>query len=475
MKLRINSILIIFLFGFFSSLGFCKNSLGAPPIVNQLEKTPLPRIHMPAIQKETLDNGLRLLLLPDDETPVVEGTFYIRTGAIYEPADRLGLAMITGELLRIGGTKQLPPDAFDEALANLGAEVNSSIDREYGVVTFKCLAEDLPQVLSLVFQMLREPAFDSQRLALAKLQAVEKLRRENDQPDDIAQREFPKLIYGRDNPWARAPTTQTISAISREEVEAFYRRFYHPDRMILAMAGDFSKKQLTDEIQKATQDWSKASEPLPTVPEMQRNWGEGTYLIQKNFDQATLILGHYGERRFNPDKYALILLNDILGGDVLGSRLGKQIRSSLGLAYGVYSNFGLQTDYGIFYIFAQTKAVSTQQVLKEIHSILTEVAGAKTLTEDELEEHKQSVVNSLYSQYEPRSRFVMEEARFEYLGYPPNYLSIFRDKIQQVSLKDLQRVAQKYLHPGSLKVLVVGAAKKTGEIPGAQILPLEIF
>jgi zinc protease len=245
--------------------------------------------------------------------------------------------------------------------------------------------------------------------------------------------------------------------------------------MILAVAGDFSKKPLVDEIQKATQGWPKASEPLPTVPKMEQSWEEGTYFIQKNFDQATIVMGHYGERRFNPDKFALILLNDILGGDVLGSRLGRQIRSSLGLAYGVYSNFGLQTDYGIFYIFAQTKAASTQQVLKEIRAILTEVAEAKTLTQDELEEHKQSVVNSLYAQYEPRSRFVMEEARFEYLGYPPNYLKIFREKIQKVTLKDLQRVAKKYLRPGSLKVLVVGDVKKTGEISGAQPLPLESF
>jgi zinc protease len=446
-----------------------------PPTVQQLEKTPLPRIHIPPIQKKTLGNGLRLLLLPDDETPVVEGTFYIRTGEIYEPTDRLGVAMMTGQLLRMGGTKQMSPDAYDEALANLGAEVHSSINREYGVVTFKCLSEDLPRVLALVFQMIKEPAFDSQRLELVKLQAAERLRRENDSPDDIARREFPKIIYGQDSPWARTPTIQSVAAISREDVERFYRRFYHPDRMILAMAGDFSKKNVVSEIEAATQGWPKSTVPVPTVPEVERTWDEGVYMIQKNFDQATIFLGHFGERRFNPDKFALILLNDILGGDVLGSRLGKQIRSTLGLAYGIYSNFGLQTDYGIFYVFAQTKAVSTQQVMKEIRGILAEVAGGETLTQAELEEHKQSVVNSLYSEYEPRSKFVMEEARFEYLGYPPNYLRIFREKIQQVSLKDLQRVARKYLRPGSLKILVVGDEGKTGAVSGAQKIPLKNF
>lgn len=475
MKFRIHFIAGFFLLGFFSFVGFCENSFAAPPELASLEKTPLPRIHIPEIEKKTLKGGLRLLLLSDDETPVVQGTFYIRTGSLYEPADHLGLAMVTGQLLRMGGTKKLPPEAFNEALANLGAEVQSSIDREYGVVTFKCLKEDLPTVLSLVFQMLREPAFDEQRLQLVKRQLAEKLRRENDDPDEIARREFPKLIYGRDNPWARTPTVQSLSSISREDVEAFYRRFYYPDRMILAMAGDFLEKKVIQEIEQAVQGWGKAPEPLPRVPELEKTWDTGVYFIQKNIDQATLLLGHFGERRFNPDKFALILLNDILGGDVMGSRLGKRIRSTLGLAYGVYSHFGLQTDYGIFYVFAQTKAVSAKQVLQEIRDILTEVAKGDGLTEDELEEHKQEVVNSLFSQYEPRSMFVMEEARFEYLGYPPNYLKIFRDKIQKVSLADLQRVARKYLQPGKLKILFVGDVNKTGEIPDAQVLPLETF
>ncbi|MDX1386319.1 MAG: insulinase family protein, partial [bacterium] len=208
---------------------------------------------------------------------------------------------------------------------------------------------------------------------------------------------------------------------------------------------------------------------------VKKTFESGVYLAPKNIDQTTLLVGHFGEKRFNPDKYALLLLNDIMGGNVMSSRLGRRIRSTLGLSYGIYSRFGLSTDYGVFYVFAQTKGPATQQVLSEIRRILKEISTGETLTEAELEEHKKSVVNSLFAEYEPKFNFVKDEARFEYFGYPPNYLEYFRKKIQKVSLAQLRRVAKKYLRPDALKVLVVGDEGKIGQLQGVQKLSLEIL
>lgn len=434
----------------------------APAVIKKLEKTPLPRIQIPEIQKKTLDNGMRLLLLHDDEIPVVRGFIYVRTGSIYEPSDALGLAEVTGALLRSGGTQKTPWARFDERLAALGAEIGSSIKRDYGIVFFKCLSEDLPEVLGMVFEMLRQPAFAPEKLNLEKRQMIEAIKGQNDKPGDIAMREFRKLIYGASSIYARTPTLQSVKDITREEVKAFYSEFFHPDRMIFGIAGDFQKTSLVKNIKKLSQGWPKAKHALPEIPSLEKTWETGLYLAPKKTDQVSLILGHYGERRFNPDKFALLLLNDILGGDVMSSRLGRRIRSTLGLAYGIYSNFGFQTDYGLFTIFVQTKAANANRVLAEIRKILKGVVAGKTLTEAELEEHKQSVVNSLYAQYEPRFNFVRDEARFEYYGYPPNYLQIFRENIQKVTLADIRRVAKKYLRPDALKVLVVGEKGPAG-------------
>ncbi|MFO1462548.1 MAG: pitrilysin family protein [bacterium] len=462
-------ILLLFVFiGYFFAL---LPARGAPSW-QSLEKTPLPQIHVPAIDRKTLDNGLQLLMLQDRELPVVRGFLYLRTGGLYDPADKVGLATLTGELLREGGTRRHPSEAFENALAAVGAEIESDTTREYGLVSFKCLKEDLPKVLGLVFEMLREPAFEPKKLELVRLQMLESLRRQNDDPAKIASREFPKLLYGPNSVWARSPSPESVKSLTREDVLAFYQKTFSPDRVILSVSGDFDEGALVKEVERLSSGWAKASEPLPVPAPVEKRWSSGTTLIPKQADQATLMLGHFGDKRFNPDKYALLLLNDILGGEALVSRLGKRVRSTLGLAYGIYSRFGLETDYGVFSIMAQTQAKNTRRVLEESRKILAEIRRPDSITPAELEFYKQSLLNSLYSEYEPRYNFAKDEARFAYFGYPPNYLEQFRQNIEQVTLDDIRRVAEKYLNPEALQVLVVGNPKEIGPLPGAKLAPL---
>ena len=452
---------------------FFPSSVGAQTLIEQLEKTALPAIQIPKIDRMKLDSGMRLLLQQNHEVPVVRGYIYIATGEVYEPQDKLGVADLTGLMLRSGGTRTMSPQAFDEKLASMGAEISSSMDRDYGIVAFKCLREDFPKVLAMVFEMLKEPSFDVQRLDLKKQQLMDALKRENDDPADIAKREFPKLVYGADNVWGRSPTSGSIQALNREDVQSFYQQFYYPQRMVMALSGDFNIDQSKSQLNQLTRNWPKTLSELPTLQPMDQHWESGLYFIPKKIDQATIFVGHYGEKRFNPDKYALLLLNEILGGDTLTSRLGKKIRSSLGLAYAINSRYGLQNDYGIFFVAAQTEAKNTNRVLQEIRKQLEELLKPGNISEAEMNYYKNSLLSSLYSQYEPAYNFAKDEAKFDYYGYEPNYLELLREKLQAVTVADLQRVAQKYIRPGVLKILVVGDAEKVGALPGAKILEIE--
>lgn len=430
-----------------------------------LENAALPEIHIPPIDREALPNGLQLLMLEDRELPVVRGYLYWRVGSIYEPADKLGLAEMTGELIREGGTlKHNKPEEFEAELAAVGADIESDIGREFGLVSFRCLKEDLPKVLGLVFDMMREPAFDAKKMELVRSRMLESLRRQDDDPGKLAMREFPKLVYGPDSVWSRTPTAENVKSLTREDVIAFHKRFFFPDRVILALSGDFDPKHAEKLVLKNTEGLAKADQALPQIPKLSKTWTPGLKLIPKATDQATVILGHFGDQRFNPDKFALLLLNDILGGEALVSRLGKQIRSTLGLAYGIYSRFGLESDLGLFIIMAQTKGPSTRQVLAESRRILEEVRRPGSISEAELAFYKQSLLNSLYSEYEPRYNFAKDEARFAYFGYPPNYLELFRENIEKVTLADIHRVAEQYLRPDALQVLVVGEPKDIGAL-----------
>ena len=429
-----------------------------------LENTALPEIHIPAIQRQTLPNGLQLLMLEDRELPVVRGYLYWRVGSIYEPADKLGLAEMTGELIREGGTLKHKPEQFEAELAAVGADIESDIGREFGLISFRCLKEDLPKVLGLVFDMLREPAFDAKKMELVRTRMLEALRRQDDDPGKLAMREFPKLVYGPDSVWSRTPTAETVKSLTREDVIAFYKKFFFPDRIVMALSGDFDPSAAAKLVEKDSEGLAKADQALPEIPKLSKTWQAGVKLVPKATDQATLVLGHFGDQRFNPDKFALLLLNDILGGEALVSRLGKQIRSTLGLAYGIYSRFGLETDLGLFVIMAQTKGPSTRQVLSETRRILEEVRRPGSISEAELAFYKQSLLNSLYSEYEPRYNFAKDEARFTYFGYPPNYLELFRENIEKVKLADIHRVAEQYLRPDALQVLVVGEPKDIGAL-----------
>ena len=189
-----------------------------PAALDPLENTSLPKLTVPEIRRETLNNGMRVLLLKDDELPVVRGYLYVATGEIYDPADKVGLAELTAALLRGGGTESLKPDQFDDQLADLAAEIDIDMGREYALISFKALKEDLPKVLGMLFDMLRHPAFDPQKLELKRLQMMESLRRQNDNPMEIAGREFPKQIYGPDSVWARSPSAASIKSITREDI-----------------------------------------------------------------------------------------------------------------------------------------------------------------------------------------------------------------------------------------------------------------
>jgi len=442
-----------------------------PTSLSQLENTSLPKLTVPEIDRQNMKNGMRLLLLKDDELPVVRGYLYVATGEIYDPADKVGLAELTGALLRSGGTESAKPDRFDEQLADLAAEIDVDMGREYALISFKALKEDLPKVLAMLFDMLRHPAFDPQKLELKRLQMMEALRRQNDNPMDIAGREFPKQIYGADNVWSRTPTPESVKSITRDDIANFYRRFFYPDRMVFAFSGDFSDAELVMTLDQLTTGWPKAPEKLPEIAPVKPEFREAVVLIPKSADQSTIFVGHLGDKRFNPDKYALLLLNEILGGDALTSRLGKRIRSSLGLVYGIFSRFGLATDYGVFSVIAQTQAKNTAKVIEETRDQLSGILS-QDIGDEELKFYKNSLLNSLYAEYEPKYNFARDEGRFEFLDYPPNYLQLFREKIELVSVADLQRVAKKYLHPDQLQVLVVGDPKQIGALPNAQILDI---
>ena len=208
-----------------------------PPSYKDLKYPPLPEIKIPNVATFTLANGMKLYLLENHELPLVSGFALVRTGNLFDPPDKVGLAGMTGTVLRTGGSKTKTGDELDVELENIAASVESSIGETSGRVSFSCLKENTDEVLGVFLDLLTTPEFRQQKIDLAKNQARSQIARRNDSPNGIAGREFDDLVYGKNTPYGWRTEYATIDRIQRDDIVAFYQRYYFPANIMLAVRG----------------------------------------------------------------------------------------------------------------------------------------------------------------------------------------------------------------------------------------------
>ena len=181
-------------------------------------------------ERVVLENGMVVYLLEDHELPLITVNAMIRTGTWLDPADKVGLAAMTGAVMRTGGSARMSADQIDEELEHLAATISISVGKESGSASLDVLKKDFKRGLQIYADLLRTPAFDQSRFELAKLQALEGIRRRQDNPGSIAAREFAKLLYGESHPSAREAKVESVTRITRDDLVAFQKQTVHPER-----------------------------------------------------------------------------------------------------------------------------------------------------------------------------------------------------------------------------------------------------
>ncbi|MEO6666653.1 MAG: pitrilysin family protein [Nitrospiria bacterium] len=422
----------------------------------RMMRFPVAPFDPPKAARMVLPNGMILYLLEDHELPIVTVSAMIRTGSLYEPADRLGLAGLTGTVMRTGGVGSRTGDEVDQELEFVGAELGSGIGLDAGSASLNVLTKDLPRGLALFADMLRRPAFEPARVDLAKKQAIESIRRRNDQPASIASREFNKLLYGPDHPYARESTEATIRAIDREDLVAFHRRYYHPNSIMIAATGDFEREAFVAQLLRAFEGWKPERVTWPAVPPVKERSAAPVNYIRREVNQTHVRMGHLSIRQADPDFFAVSLLDDILGGQPFTSRLFQDVRTKAGLAYSVGSALAPgRLDRGMFFLYAQTKAQSTAQAIAAMRVQIDRIRDTP-VSRQELEDAKQAFLNSFVFSFSSPAQIVGRQLSLEYYGLPPDFLDRFRSNVQRVTIKDLTRVARRHLRPDRMVLLAVG-------------------
>jgi zinc protease len=422
----------------------------------ELEFPPLPEITIPDYERYELDNGMVVYLMEDHKLPLINGTAIIRTGSRLEPSDQVGLAEITGILMRTGGTKDHSPKELNELLEKRAAHVETSINTASGKASFNALTEDTEIVFNLFKEVIREPAFTPEQLTLVKTQYKGVIARRNDDPKDIASREFRKLIYGDISPYARTEEYSTIDNISREDIITFYQNYVRPDGIILGVVGDFDPKAMKTLINETFGDWKPfTTKPNIAIPSARQKYTQGLFLVdQPQLTQSSVLVGHLGGQCDSPDYPALSVLNGVVNG--FGGRLFNELRSRQGLAYSVSGYWSTAYDYpGIFSGGGQTRSETT---VPFIGSFMQEIERIRTtpITEEELSRAKESILNSFVFQFENPSQVLSRLMTYEYYGYHKDFLFSYQQGVKATTIQDIQRVAQTYLTPEKMIILVVG-------------------
>jgi len=426
--------------------------------VNELDYPDLPDFEVPEPRRVELDNGMVVFLLEDHELPTINASARINAGSVYEPAKKRGLASVTGQVMRTGGTESMSSDSLNVVLENRGASIETGFGETSGSASMSSLAEDVDTVLPIFADVVRSPAFAEGKVQEAKSQQQSVISRRNENPQQIGFREFDKILYGENSPYARTPEMYTVERIERADLVDFHEDYVQPNNVILSVWGDFDPEHMTKRIRAQFGDWSAPEDyepPAPPEPEAEREYSVN-FIQKSDVTQSTVFLGHAGEiTRRSGDYASVTIMNEVLSGGFSG-RLFQNVRREKGLAYSVFGNYSAPYDRpGRFFAGVFSKSPSTVEATEAvIHEV--ERMQEQAPSQEELSLAKDSYLNSFVFNFDTEEEILNRLMNYEYYDYPADFLQQTREAIEDVTPDDVLSVSQKYLYPQESHIVVVG-------------------
>ena len=404
-------------------------------------------------------NGMTVLFLEQHFLPTVEIHALVKVGSAQDPSDKAGLANLTASLLD-EGTVSRTSRQIAEQIDFVGGSLGAHAAEDFTTASARVLKKDADLGFALLADMLQHPAFHKQEFERVRTQILGEIVSDDDDPGNVAMKAFHQLIFhGHPYSWPAHGTEETLNKITVADVQQFHAREYLPNQTILVIVGDLTQEQASTLVQTHFGSWKKGpslpyqiKKPAPIDRKM-------VQLIEKDLTQSTIVLGHTGISRTNPDYYAITVMNYILGAGGFSSRLMDSIRDKQGLAYGIMSQFDSRLMPGAFFINLQTRTEVTNQA---ITGVLAEIKGMRDapVTDQELSEAKSFIVGSFPLRVDSSAKLANVLAQVELYNLGLDYFTNYPKAIEKVTKDDVLRVAKQYLDPQHYALVVVGSIAK---------------
>lgn len=418
---------------------------------------PDPAFALPSIEKQKLSNGLEVWLVRSTELPIVSMNMVFKSGGTIDPAGKIGLSSFTADQLN-KGTRTRSAVEIANQLQGIGTSLNSGSGWDAANVSMQTVTRNLDKALEIFADVIVNPAFPEKELETSRARALIGLRQRRDNPTAIAGVVYNSVLYGKNHPYGNVMSGDetSIKSLKQGDLQRFYSTYYRPNNAVLIVVGDASLSTLKPKLETAFASW-KPGIAAPWIPPVAASFEKpGIYLVDKpGAAQSVVQIGQVGVSRDNPDYFPLIVMNDMLGGS-FSSRLNMNLREDKGYTYGAGSGFAFRRGAGPFSANAQVQTAVTKQSVMEFMKELNGIRGAMPITDKELLTSKQSLIRGYPSGFETNGQIAGQLSNLVTYDLSDSYFNDYIRNVNSVTMADVNRVANKYLTPDKMAVVIVG-------------------
>ena len=422
---------------------------------------PTPSLSLPPVTRQTLSNGLQVLILEKHQVPLAQINLVVKAGSAMDPDDRPGLASITAAMLDEGAGTRGALELAD-AIAYLGADISITAEQHRITAALHTPVARLDSALTLLADVTLRPRFASEELERLRTERLTALVQQHDEPRAVAQVLFMHTVFGDAHPYGRrtSGTEASLRAVTPDDLRRFHAAHFRPTNAALIVVGDITPDRIMPKLEATFGKWS-ASGPAPAVP----SWREAAQVSKREVlladkpgaAQTEVIIGRVGVPRSTADYYALTVMNTALGGSFT-SRLNQNLREEKQYTYGAGSSFQYDRLAGPFSARAAVQTAVTDKALVEFMKELARIRQG--ITPEELTRSKNFVALRFPERFQSINTIARQLGDLVIYDLPLDYYNSFVPRILAVTAADVRRVANQYIDPNRMVVVLVGDRSK---------------